>query len=106
MVQLGKLEAFHRADPNNPVLACELADALLAAGRIDQAREMLSALAPQVRADLRIRFREARCALLGGQMREAAEQLQSLEDTAADGPVLRHDLAFVQMATGEIDAGM
>lgn len=104
MVELARLEAFHRQDPDNSALACELADALLSSGRVEQVREMLSALSPQLRADPCIRFWVARCALVDGKLADAAEVLESLQHTTADGPAVRHDLAFVQLATGKVDA--
>lgn len=104
MARIDRLEAFHRKDPGNFALACDFADALLEAGHVERASHMLVALSPQIRTDPRIRFREARCALLGGRLPEAAKLLEALELTAADGPVLRHDLAFVQLTMGNVDA--
>lgn len=104
MTRIERLAAFHRKDPNNPALAGDLLDALLAAGRIEQARDMFASFPAALRADCRLRFREARCALLGGRLPEAAEILEALEQTPVEGPVLRHDLAFVQMMMGRIDA--
>jgi len=104
MTRIDRLEAFHRSDPDNPALAGELIDALLAAGRVEQAEKTLASCSPTARADSRLRFREARCALLGGRLPEAAEILETLEQTSFDSPVLRHDLAFVQLMMGKIDA--
>jgi len=104
MTRIDRLEAFHLSDPDNPRLAGELIDALLAAGRIERAQKMLASFSAPVRADSRLRFREARCALLGGHLPEAAEMLAALELTPVEGPVLRHDLAFVQLMMGRIDA--
>lgn len=104
MARIDRLEAFHLSDPDNPVLAGELVDALLAEGRIGQAEKMLASFSATVRTDSRVRFREARCALLGGRLPEAADMLEALESTPVEGPVLRHDLALVQLMMGRIDA--
>lgn len=106
MTRIDRLEAFHLSDPDNPVLAGELVDALLAEGRIEQAQKVLASFPAPVRADPRLRFREARCALLGGRLPEAAEMLKALEQTQIEGPVLRHDLAFVQLTMGKVDAAL
>ena len=104
MTRIDRLVAFHRSDPDNPVLAGELIDALLAEGRIKQAEKALASFSTPLRGDYRLRFREARCALLGGRLPEAAEILATLEQTPIEGPVLRHDLAFVQLMLGKVDA--
>jgi len=103
MARIERLEAFHRSDPDNPVLAGELIDALLAEGRVEQAEKTFGSFSAPVRADPLLRFREARCALLNGRLPKAAEILEALEHTSAEGPVLRHDLAFVQLMMGKID---
>jgi Flp pilus assembly protein TadD len=104
MARIDRLEAFHLSDPDNPALAGELVDALLAEGRLGQAEKMFASLSATVRADPGLRFREARCALLSGHLPEAAELLEALELTPVQGPVLRHDLAFVQLMMGRVDA--
>lgn len=104
MARIDRLEAFYWSDPDNPMIAGELVDALLAEGRIGQAEKMLVSFSATVRADPRLRFREARCALLGGRLSEAAEILEALELTQVEGPVLRHDLAYVQLMLGRVDA--
>jgi tetratricopeptide (TPR) repeat protein len=106
MSRIDRLEVFHRKDPENAALACELVEALLTAGRIGRARELLASLSPQVREDPRLRFCAARCALLDGRLPRAAELLQPLKDTAADGPLLRHDLAFIQFSMGDVDTAL
>lgn len=104
MTQIERLETFYFQDPANPVLGCELVDALLTEGHVERAREVLAGLPPEVRVQPDVRFREARCALMDGQLAEAAALLQSLVGTRADGPTLRHDLAFVQLTMGQVEA--
>lgn len=106
MAQIDRLEAFLRQDPENPALACDLADALLVIGRSDRALAVLVGLPPEIRRRPNVRFREGRCALMEGRLSDAAALLESLENTDVDAPVLRHDLAFVQLALGRTDAAM
>lgn len=106
MTRIERLEAFHREDPDNPTLARELVDALLESGCFQRATEVLSGLPAHAQAEPRVRLRQARCALLTNELPQAAELLQGLEHTEVDGPALRHDLAFVQLSMGRVEAAL
>lgn len=104
MAQIERLEAYYHQDSGNPSLACDYADALMAAGRYADAKTVLVALPPPANDEPRVRLRVARCALVAGELEETAQLLGGLEGSELDGPVLRHDLAFAQLALGKPDA--
>jgi predicted Zn-dependent protease len=107
MNRASQLAVFADSDPDNPVLLCDLLDELLAAGDIDQALVRIST-APATLRDLPgVRFREARCTMLRGDVKRAITLLESLLASMKDVPSgVVHDLAFAQLTNGQPDQAL
>lgn len=93
-VRLARLRAYYAVDPSNSDLACELADALFAAGRHDEALSILDGLPAEAASLPGVRFRRMRLDLAGGRYAEAEAAARALLGDGIDTPTLRHDLAF------------
>ncbi len=97
MERATRLRGFLAADPGNVALACDLVDALFAAGLYHDADGTLAALPSPAREAAGVRFRQARCALVMGRYAEAGGVLESLIGQGIDNAALWHDLAFAQL---------
>jgi tetratricopeptide (TPR) repeat protein len=92
--------AFAAQDPSNSVLLCDLLDALLGEGRVDEALAQLQSTVDSVRALPAVKFREARCALMTGDFAAVTELLQPLASAAAVPAGIAHDLAYAHLSLG------
>lgn len=102
-VRLARLRAYLAVDPSNSDLACELADALLALGRHDEALSTLDRLPAEAAMSPGVRFRRMRLDLAGGRYGEAEALARALLDEGVDTPTLRHDLAFALLCQRRAD---
>lgn len=92
-----QLRGYLSADPGNAMLACDVIDALFAAGSHVEADELITQLPNETQAAIGIRFRRARCALIRGRYAEAADVLRALIADGQENVALWHDLAFSQL---------
>ena len=108
MSRSSQLMGFAERDPTNPILLCDLLDALLAEGRVDEAMTRVQAAPAVLQALPGVKFRQARCAMLRRDFAAAIAILQPLlVDTVAVPPAgIAHDLAYAQFALGQLDAAM
>lgn len=102
--RLAQLRGFHAMDPANVPLACDLFDALVAAGEYAEADDFLAGLPEVAAAAAGPRFRRARSALMHGRYAEAIAALQSLLDDGHENVALWHDLAFARLCLRETAA--
>lgn len=102
--RIAQLRSFVAIDPANAPLACDLFDALVDAGEIEQAIALLETLPPQAQADAAIRFRSARGGLMQGRYADAAQWLSGLIDEGHTNAALWHDLAFAQLCMHDTHA--
>lgn len=65
---------------------------------------MLKGLAAEVRGEPGVRFREARCAMVGGDPAESACLLRAMLQDGIAAPTLAHDLAYAEFCLGHLDA--
>ena len=101
------LAGFADRDPENPVLLCDLLDELLAAGRLDDAAARLGKISTALRETPSVRFREARCTLLGGDTKTTIVLLQSLLGNMQTVPAgVVHDLAYAQFVEGRAEEAL
>ncbi len=101
-----QLQRFAEQDPHNPLLWRDLLDALLDEGRIDEAQASLARMPPALRDSAAIRFRAARCALLGGNTGASIDLLQALLAEQPEVGGIRHDLAYAQAMAGQDEAAL
>lgn len=102
MTSPDRLQSFLLADPGNAELACELADALFAQGRFDEARRALLSLPEERQLILAVRFRLARYGLMQGDYAGAEAGFAQLTAQGHPVPALWHDLAFAQLCQGHL----
>jgi tetratricopeptide (TPR) repeat protein len=89
-----RLRDFLAADPANARLACDLVDALMAQGALDEAQRVLATLPDTAASDPSVRFRAAHLALAFGRYAEAETVCRGLLDAGVDVSAVHHDLAF------------
>lgn len=102
--RISQLRDFLKIDPANVPLACDLFDALVEVGDIEQAVTLLETLPPQVKNDAAIRFRSARGGLMQGRYTDAAQWLTGLVAEGHANAALWHDLAFAQLCMRDTHA--
>jgi tetratricopeptide (TPR) repeat protein len=95
--RVASLRGYLAVDPGNTQLACDLVDALFAAGDFVGADASIAALPDAAQDAAGVRFRRARCALVLGRYAEAAELLGALIADGHENVALWHDLAFAQL---------
>ena len=100
--RVASLRGYLAADPGNTQLACDLIDALFAAGDFNGADASIAALPAAVQEAAGIRFRRARCALILGRHAEAAQVLGGLIADGHENVALWHDLAFAQLCMRQL----
>lgn len=101
MSSIDRLGAFLAQDPANPLLACQLCDALIAAGQVAAADRVLAQLPDISRDDPGVAFRRARVDLLSGRYASAEATLRTLtQHTPA--PAIAHDIAFAQLCQRDL----
>lgn len=106
MSRASRLRMFATQDPSNPVLLCDLLDALLGEGQVSEALTQLQSTADSVRALPTVKFREARCALMTGDFAAVVELLQPLAGATEAPAGIAHDLAYAHFSLGRFDAAM
>lgn len=107
MNRVTSLEQFADKDPSNPILLCDLLDALLTEGRVDDALTRLRRAPADVQALAGVRFREARCSMMQRDLAGAVRILHSLLKESPDAsPGIRHDLAYAQLGLGLPDEAL
>lgn len=104
MSRVSRLQVFADQDPSNPILLCDLLDALLAEGRVDEALVRLRSAPADLQALTAVKFREARCAMQRQDFADVVTILQPLMADIAEPPAgITHDLAYAQFAQGFLD---
>ncbi|GAB3040361.1 hypothetical protein GCM10027285_26690 [Oleiagrimonas citrea] len=106
MSRVERLKSFYEHDPQNSALICDLLDAYMQDGVLQECIRFLADLPDHVRSQPGVRFREARVAMLRGELEDAASLLQSLLDSGTDAWAIRHDLALVQSHMGDPEAAL
>ena len=101
-----RLRAYFAQDPSNSDLACELADALSAAGEPVDARAVLESIVGDGAHAPGVRFRRARIALSTGAYAEAVDAFHAMIADGIDAAAVRHDLAFAQLCLQQSDDAM
>ena len=95
--RLTRLRGYLAADPGNTQLACDLIDALFAAGEYAAVDPLIASLPPKAQAAAGVQFRLARCALILGRYAESGDVLRTLIAAGHANVALWHDLAFSQL---------
>jgi len=107
MSDASALRKFLAHDPRNISLNCDYLDAALSEGRIDEAKAWLREAPVDVRENAKIRMREARIALITGDLDRSISILRSVLDTGqTDDVTVRHDLAYAQSCQGDDAAAL
>jgi len=91
---VARLRGHFERDPQNPDLACAIADASWSIGDNDGARAALGSLSSPAADVPGVRFRLARCALIAGDYATAADACAAMLDAGVDSAAVRHDRAF------------
>jgi tetratricopeptide (TPR) repeat protein len=100
--RVASLRGYLAADPGNTQLACDLVDALFAAGDYIGADASIAALPSATQDAAGVRFRRARCALVLGRDAETAQVLGALIADGHENVALWHDLAFAQLCMRQL----
>ena len=103
MDRLIQLRAFAQQDFGNDPLVLDLLDELLTRGLNDEARDLLSSLAPDRAALPAFAWRSSRLALQIGDFTGAAAKLHGLLEAGNDSAAIRHDLAFAYLCDRRLD---
>jgi tetratricopeptide (TPR) repeat protein len=107
MSRVASLEALADRDPTNPDLLCDLLDSLVLEGRVQRAREWLERAPQALRAMPGVVFRDARLALVEGDLPKVIALLSPLVSALQPAPAgLCHDLAYAQFTQGEPDEAL
>lgn len=107
MSRVASLEAFADRDPTNPDLLCDLLDSLVLEGLVQRARERLERAPQALRAMPGVVFRDARLALVEGDLPKVIALLNPLVSALQPAPAgLCHDLAYAQFTLGEPDEAL
>ncbi|MBE1162724.1 tetratricopeptide repeat protein [Dyella acidiphila] len=106
MNRASQLAVFADSDPQNPDRLCDLLDEWLVAGNIEQALARIHAAPSSLQQLPGVRFRQARCALVRGDRKEAIELLQALLAGGEASFGVVHDLAYAQFADGTLDTAL
>ncbi|ULU23697.1 tetratricopeptide repeat protein [Dyella terrae] len=107
MSRVASLEAFADRDPTNPDLLCDLLDSLVLEGQVQRARERLERAPQALRAMPGVVFRDARLALVEGDLPKVIALLNPLVSALQPAPAgLCHDLAYAQFTLGEPDEAL
>ena len=91
---VARLRGHFERDPQNPDLACAVADASWSIGDNAGARSALESLSPPAAEVPGVRFRRARCALIDGDYAAAAGACAAMLEDGVDSAAVRHDHAF------------
>lgn len=107
MSRIASLEAFADKDPFNADLLCDLLDSLLAESKRELAAQRLQAAPSALRVLPGVVFREARIALMEGDLPAVVNLLSPLVRNMSPPPAgLCHDLAFVQFMQGKLEEAL
>ena len=100
---VARLRGPFERDPQNPDLACAIADASWSIGDNDGARIVLESLSSPAADIAAVRFRLARCALIAGDYAAAADGYAVMLAASVDSAAVRHDLAFALLCLRRTD---
>src|SRR6476659_2919458 len=99
-----RLRGFLASDPTNATLAGDLAEALIAEGAPEEAAQVLASLPETAARTARVRFLQARIALITGSYADAERIYRDLIAAGDESAAVWHDLAFSQLCQRQADA--
>ncbi|HEX7640395.1 MAG TPA: hypothetical protein VF457_18530, partial [Burkholderiaceae bacterium] len=102
--RLARLTGFLARDPGNLALRADIFDTALAAGAFDEAQDQVVWALTRQPADFPWRHRLVLLDMARGEWDEARMLLSGLEAEGLGGPVVRYNLAYVDLAQGRLDA--
>lgn len=104
MDRVTQLEGFLNQDPANRALALDYVDALVTAGRVDDARHFLEEAPLAWLVEPAFLFRVSRCALATADYAAAVEPLRTMLSLGEEHVGVRHDLAYALLAMADLAA--
>ena len=100
--RLARLTGFLARDPGNLALRADIFDTALAAGAFDEAQDQVVWALTRQPADFPWRHRLVLLDMARGEWDEARMLLSGLEAEGLGGPVVRYNLAYVDLAQGRL----